>query len=496
MNYKQEDFKYKADTSNPAVLGVLEGPVADIVNPTRNGRKYSEQLWEKVFNDPLVREKLECGGIFGESQHPVDRQEVDTEKIAIAMKEAPVKHDDGKLYARFYILDTPCGRILKTLADFGYKIGISSRGSGDTYTDVDGEEAVDPDTYDFECFDAVLLPSVKEARMSVVNESLEGKNLKKAINESLEKATPDERKVMEECLREYNINYNQPQAGVNIDGVSESVAVENSEAVVNELQESLKKVKQLEATVLDLQEKLSVSYTKEATNADSIARYKKAITKLNSKVSDVTTLNELNKRLDEQLKASNRQVLELTKQLNSCQQTANDTGEKSKQLQESLKTSESEVKRAKTAHAKLLRQSISEKKELTEQLSQAKKDAEIKQQQYSQKLSRANSLVEKYKKVAQAAVDKYIHLQAVRLGISDEEIHNRLKESYTFDDIDQICEKLKTYNVSMSKLPFNAVLNESMKIKVNPSQKPSLPVINTNSDDDVDSQLLTIAGLH
>ena len=58
MDYKQEDFIYKADTSNPAVLGVLEGPVADIINPTRNGRGYSEQLWENVFNNPIMQEKI------------------------------------------------------------------------------------------------------------------------------------------------------------------------------------------------------------------------------------------------------------------------------------------------------------------------------------------------------------------------------------------------------------------------------------------------------
>lgn len=306
MNYKQEDFTYKADTSNPAVLGVLEGPVADIVNPTRNGRKYSEALWEKVFDNPIVKEKLACGGIFGESQHPVDRQEVDTEKIAIAMKEAPVKHDDGKLYARFYILDTPCGRILKTLADFGYKIGISSRGSGDTYTDADGNEVVDEDTYDFETFDAVLLPSVKEARMQVVNEGLDENTLKlkKALNESLEKATPDERKVMEEALENLNISYKQQDA-VNINEVSEAKAVENSEAIVGELQEALKKVKSLEAKVLDLQEKLSVSYTKEAKVDEQVQRYKKAITKLNEQASTATKLSELNEKLNRDLEKRN-----------------------------------------------------------------------------------------------------------------------------------------------------------------------------------------------
>ena len=199
---KSESFKYSTEKSNPAVLGVLEGPCADIQDPTRNGRKYPESLWEKVFASPIVNEMLENGGIFGESQHPVDRQEVDTEKIAIAMKEKPIKKNN-QLWGRFYILDTPCGRILKTLADFGYKIGISSRGTGETNLDLDGNESVDPDTYEFTCFDAVLLPAVKSARMSLVTESLNTKkSLRVALNEALQKATDDERKVMEETIKD------------------------------------------------------------------------------------------------------------------------------------------------------------------------------------------------------------------------------------------------------------------------------------------------------
>ena len=70
------------------ILGRLTGPCADIVNPTRNGRKYSEELWDKVFSSPLVQEQFNAGGIFGELTHP-DREDVDIEKIAIVMP-API----------------------------------------------------------------------------------------------------------------------------------------------------------------------------------------------------------------------------------------------------------------------------------------------------------------------------------------------------------------------------------------------------------------------
>ena len=77
------------------ILGRLYGPCADVIHATRNGRNYSEELWEKVFNDPLVLEMIEKGGIPGELDHPVDRQEICSEKIAIMMPELPKKNDQG-----------------------------------------------------------------------------------------------------------------------------------------------------------------------------------------------------------------------------------------------------------------------------------------------------------------------------------------------------------------------------------------------------------------
>lgn len=47
------------------------------------------------------------------------------------------------LYAVVDILDTPNGRLLKTFVDYGFKPGISSRGSGD----VDANNEVDPETF-------------------------------------------------------------------------------------------------------------------------------------------------------------------------------------------------------------------------------------------------------------------------------------------------------------------------------------------------------------
>lgn len=150
-----ENFEYIKLTPEEmkarGILGRLVGPCASFSVATRNGRKYSNELWEKVFNNPIMKEKLANKVCYGELGHPEDRTEIDMEKAAICLAEQPMKNKSGDLIAVFDILDTPNGRILKTLCDYGSTLGISSRGQGDIITDAYGEEAVDPDTYECEC---------------------------------------------------------------------------------------------------------------------------------------------------------------------------------------------------------------------------------------------------------------------------------------------------------------------------------------------------------
>ena len=192
------------------ILGRLVGICADFMNPTRNGRLYSEELWERVFNDPIMKERIQNGVCYGELGHPEDREETDMEKIAVCLSSVPKKGKDGKLRAVFDILDTPNGRILKSLCDYGSTLGISSRGSGDLVTGFSGQEEVDPSSYNCEGFDVVLIPAVKEARLQYVTESLDktryNKTLRQRLQESLDKATPKDRKIMQEGLNSIGIS--------------------------------------------------------------------------------------------------------------------------------------------------------------------------------------------------------------------------------------------------------------------------------------------------
>ena len=205
----------KEEMEKRGILGRLVGVCADIINPTRNGRKYPEKLWENVFNDPIMKERIENGVCYGELGHPADREETDMEKICVCLAEQPKKGKDGKLRAVFDILNTPNGRILKSLCDYGSTLGISSRGSGDLEMDYDGQESVNPDTYNCEGFDIVLVPAVKAARLQYVTEALDkkryNKTLREKLTESIQKETEEHQKVINESLSTLGVDLAESQ---------------------------------------------------------------------------------------------------------------------------------------------------------------------------------------------------------------------------------------------------------------------------------------------
>lgn len=89
--FKGNNFIYEklsADEQNKrGILGRLMGVIADTVNPTRNERLYSKSLWEKVFANPIMKEKIANRAVFGELCHPFDgREEVDPEKLQFVLR--------------------------------------------------------------------------------------------------------------------------------------------------------------------------------------------------------------------------------------------------------------------------------------------------------------------------------------------------------------------------------------------------------------------------
>ena len=517
------------------ILGRLVGIIADFKNSTRNGRRYTEELWDRTFEDPIVKEKLENRCILGELGHPADRQETDIEKVAICLAEMPKKGNDGKLHGVFDILDTPNGRILKTLCDYGCNIGVSSRGGGDTYEDFDGSETVDANTYEFECFDAVILPAVKAARPAYVTESFDThkKTLKTALMEALEKSTEDEQRVMKTTLDELNIDYSTEEESIsesvdyNIDVTTDTEAAKNDDGadVIMELQEALQRQQELENQIKSLQEKLSVCYTKESRYSDRLGKANQQVaaqTQENNALSEQlkelaeqnNTLTESLNALTESVNVKNKTIEDLTsslegyrsrfavmqKQLNEAKankQTLNETVNAStikvKKLTEAYNNLKEESKRTLLESKKKIESLEDTNNKLVEELQDAKKDSQIIRSQSNSKLEQSKQLVEKYKSIAKTAVDKYISSQATRIGCSAKDLKSRLNESYSFKDIDKAVEDMQQYKLNLNSLPFSTLSSKPTKMKITESKESLLELVDNSSynfDDDIDESLL------
>ena len=541
---KKEELVFtdiSSDTDN-AVLGTLEGPCADIIDSTRNGRHYSDSLWEKVFEEGSIpSELIENGGIPGELDHPVDREDTDSARIAILMKEKPKKKKDGKLWAKFDILNTPLGKIAYTLAKAGFNLGISSRGSCDTYIGNDGEEYVDESSYDFKAFDLVLIPAVKDARLHLVTEGVGGFNYKKALAESLNSADEKDRKIMKETLDGLGINIPQPpkieeqifnrgrvgepltfkdganvpddqveydkkvtalaenvenpsEEDVNIDATIEDESADNDgESLVEELQTALLKVQELQDKVGSLQEKLSVCYAKEFDYEEEIDRYKKTISKLTESVKSIDPLKKRISTLTEELGSKTSLVESSNAELGEKSEKVKSLAKQNRILRENLADKEklveslnSQINSIKSESSTKVSSLNKKYEKLNGELLEAKKDSTIKFKEYSNKLERSNKLVEKYKSIAKTAVNKYMESCADRIGVSVNEIKSKLNESYTFNDIDKVCEEIQDSKLGLNSLPFGMNFNTKTRMRVNESIDTTVPI---NEDDIVDDTL-------
>lgn len=148
------------------VLAVFEGPIGTTEEETENGRAYGNRLWKKVIESERVRDLIGSKGLLGEADHP-EGLETSIPRVSHAISKMWLDEAHNTLYGRIDVLDTPSGRIVKTLADYGWKPGISSRGLGEVVSSA-GRREIDPDTYEYITHDLVVDPACRRAHLSVV----------------------------------------------------------------------------------------------------------------------------------------------------------------------------------------------------------------------------------------------------------------------------------------------------------------------------------------
>ena len=134
----------------------------------RNGRVYPKTILEREVSR-YNREFINKNRAFGELGHP-DGPTVNLERVSHMITKL---HPDGNNFiGEAKIMDTPYGKIVKSLIDEGAQLGVSSRGMGSVVQKSDGNYVKD-DFYLATAADIVADPSAPDAFVEGIMENKE-----------------------------------------------------------------------------------------------------------------------------------------------------------------------------------------------------------------------------------------------------------------------------------------------------------------------------------
>ena len=460
------------DCVRPGCLGQLKGPIADWNDSTRNKRYYSRDLWVRVFDTDWVQEALHTHTLFGEADHPEERIEPLLTKAAVILTDYEFRDDESMVYGTFDILDTPSGRILRTLADYGCELGVSSRGRGQL-VNRNGRQEVDPDSYVFGGFDVVALPAVKKARQVFIKESGTQDFRLDIVNQiEMCESEADLRTIK-------NILDNANLSDINrIDQLIESRISEfypsDDDTIIAGLTRDLREACDQISDLKDKLDKVDAISTGTTSN-DAVIDQLKSFLRESGEVDTIDDnhvvnqvidlirvkdqmINELNEgQLSEDMVneiTSNRQLIEsMSEELESKDRELDTLNQVVDKLRESLDDLQSSMIDKDNELDNVNEQLISTQTELNSILSE-----------YNEVVTDYNSLLAKNHEL----VERHLNEQATKLNISRNDLVRLLPESYDVNDIDDVVDSQMRIRRKISKLPISngtlplSGMNESM----------------------------------
>lgn len=481
-------------------LGTIKGICADYANATRNGNFYSRKLWENVFKDPLVKEALEDRVLLGELDHPIDgRLEASAANACIVMTGYEFDDKEQVLRGSFDILPTPSGKVLRSLLDYGCRLGLSSRGEGDVTVDDQGKNVVAEDgSYYFVGFDAVAMPAVKKAKPALQESLSKRLTFKESLSEQISSAStkseldliknvieatelPDsdsllesiniKSKELEGVNNSSNLMEDLENANSQIEGLKENIRnlkqeVINNESRFNEvsdvnqrLRESLKKKRK---EVSDLNEQLSaksfeyIGTSKTLENTESsLKSLEESCNKYESKISSYEqTIQRLQEKLrvnDTKISESESRVRNLEESLEKSQKTLRDRTQTVKELQERVKEYEGKVD------------------SLTENLKNEKLNS-------NKVFRRERDEAIKLRKENQKVLENYAVNRAKDLGLNSKTILESIQSAKTTSEIDKILAEEVDRKDRYRKVP---IVNDGL---INSLSKGTLSIKSSNKN--------------
>ena len=178
----------------------IEGVFLQAEIKNRNGRMYPKEVMDKEVNRYMT-ESVQKNRAYGELGHP-DSPTINLDRVSHMIKE--LRLEGNNYVGKAKIMDTPYGKIVKSLIDEGASLGVSSRGMGSLKTANDGTALVQGDFMLATAADIVADPSAPDAFVQGVMEGREwmyvdGKFVEKDIEEVVETVKRASRKQLEEA---------------------------------------------------------------------------------------------------------------------------------------------------------------------------------------------------------------------------------------------------------------------------------------------------------
>ena len=238
--------------------------------------------------------------------------------------------------------------------------------------------------------------------------------------------------------------------------------------VIESLKEAVRQKDLLESEVRDLKNQKTVSDAEVQGLKEELEKYKGGFMRVSELASKSTTLEKEKKALTEQLNLKNTEIKDLKSKV-----------ENHASLTESAKAEKVKVNELTEKLAKVQAEAEETEKTLTEALETSRKKAQ----------DRTN-LAKSYKAKYDAVVERYIANKAKMLGVRPQDITSKLAESYSLDDIDNVCNDL----LEESRPQFGLV-GGNPRVRVNESVKSEKKVIDPDNGYEIDDDLLILAGL-
>ena len=163
-----ESVKMITEEKNGVKSLYIQGPFLVAEKKNRNGRMYRTETLAKEVNR-YNEEYVQKNRAFGELGHP-DSPSINLDRVSHLI--TSLKQEDNQWIGKAKILETPMGKIAKSLMEGGATLGVSSRGMG-SLKEVNGVNVVQDDYYLATAADIVADPSAPGAFVQGIMEGRE-----------------------------------------------------------------------------------------------------------------------------------------------------------------------------------------------------------------------------------------------------------------------------------------------------------------------------------